>query len=178
MVNIPDDPKVIIESAIANEIEGHKILQRGKKAANTRLGQATFEFLSSEELHHIELIKEFAQSLEGVKEWDPSEMRESTLSDSGAGIKGLFERFGTQFEEVAATENERLEAYEVAMDMERRGYEFYSRAAEKVTDGRARSLFKFLAGEEQRHFQIIQDTHDFLDHPDGLLAMEERWMQT
>lgn len=178
MHNIPDDLQAIAESAIANEIEGHKILQRGRKAANTPLGRATFEFLANEELHHIELIKDFAQSISGVKEWDASQLKETSLPEVGSNIRGIFERFGSQFEEIAANDDERLETYRIAMDMERRGYDFYTRASESVTDERAKDLFRFLAGEEQRHFQIIQDTHDFLDQPDGILAMEERWMQT
>jgi rubrerythrin len=178
MSTIPNDPNAIVEAAIVNEIEGHRILEQGKKAANTPLAKATFEFLANEELKHIDLIKDFAKTLEGVKEWDPSELKELSLSEAGRHIRGIFERFGAQFEEVAATDNERLETYKVAMDMEHRGHDFYAKAAEQVTDERAKKLFQYLADEEVKHFEIIQDTHDFLAQPDAILAMEERWMQT
>jgi rubrerythrin len=178
MQDIPDNPDAVIDTAIANEIEGHKILLRGKETANEPLARATFEFLANEELKHIRIIKEYSESIAGVRAWDPSSLEETTLSDAGSSIHGIFERFAAQFEAAGTAEDERLEVYRVAMDMERRGFDFYSRAADKASDERARTLYRFLAGEEQRHFRIIQDTHDFLEQPDALLAMEERWMQT
>ena len=178
MQEIPNDLKSIIEAAIANEIEGHKILQRSEESASNPLAQAAFDFLANEELKHIDLIREFSNALDADTAWDPERMREIALDKNGAAIRGIFERFATQFEEVATADDERLEIYKIAMDMERRGYEFYSRAASKATDERARALFEFLAAEETKHFQIIQDTHDFIQQPDAILATEERWMQT
>ncbi|HOK55294.1 MAG TPA: ferritin family protein [Armatimonadota bacterium] len=178
MQNIPNDPQAIMEAAIANEIEGHKILQRGKKTVDSPLARATFEFLANEELKHIELIKDFSQVIAGIKKWDPESLQETTLSDAGNGIRGIFEQFAHQYEEVSIADDERLQIYQVAMDMERRGYDFYTKAADKVQDERAKKLLQFLASEEIRHFQIIQDTHSFLQQPDAILAMEERWMQT
>jgi rubrerythrin len=172
-----EDPSAVLETAIANEMEGHRILQRGREAATEPLAKATFEFLANEELKHIEIIRDFAKTLDGVTPWDESVLKGGSLSDAFKHVRSIFERFGAQFEAVSASDHERLEIYEVAMDMERRGYEFYSRAAQQASDERARRLFSFLAGEEQRHFQMIQDTHDFLQEPDALLAMEERWMQ-
>lgn len=178
MHNIPNGLKSIIEAAITNEIEGHKILNMGKESASNPLAQATFEFLANEELKHIELIREFADALDTNTTWDQERIREIALDENGHIIRGIFERFATQFEEVATADDERLEIYRVAMDMERRGHDFYTRAASKVSDERARTLFEFLAEEETKHFQIIQDTHDFLQQPDAILATEERWMQT
>lgn len=178
MHDIPDDPKAVVATAITNEIEGHKILQQSKEASRTPLARATFEFLANEELRHIELIKEFAESLAEGKQWNPASLKETSLAEAGEGVRGIFARFATQFEEVRTSDDERLEVYKVAMDMERRGHDFYKGAAEMVSDTDAKALFRFLAGEERRHFQMIQDTHDFLEQPDALLAMEERWMQT
>ena len=177
MQNIPNDPQAIMEAAIANEIESHKILQRGKNCRQSS-SQSYFRVLANEELKHIELIKDFSQVIAGIKKWDPESLQETTLSDAGNGIRGIFEQFAHQYEEVSIADDERLQIYQVAMDMERRGYDFYTKAADKVQDERAKKLLQFLASEEIRHFQIIQDTHSFLQQPDAILAMEERWMQT
>lgn len=175
--DIPNDPAAIVDAAIANELEGHKILHRGKEAADNPLAKATFEFLAGEEIKHIEIIKNFAREMAGGGHGQQLDMKRTTLAEAGAAIKGIFERFGQQFEEAGTAPDQRMDVYETAMDMERRGYEFYSTAAGKVTDPKAKAMFEFLAAEEQRHFQMIQDTHDFLEQPDALLAMEERWMQ-
>ena len=177
MQNIPDDPNAVVEMAIKFEIEGHKILQQAKKASTEPLAIATFEFLANEELKHIEIIEDYAKTLEGAKEWSPDMLKELTLAGASAGIRGIFERFGAQFEEATTAPEQRMEVYKVAMDMERRGYDFYKTASEKSSNEQSRSFFSFLAGEEMRHFRIIQDTHDFLDNPDGFFSIEERWMQ-
>lgn len=178
MSTIAQDPNAILAAAIANEVVGHKILLQAKETALTALGSATFEFLANEELRHIEIIEKYAASLNSEETWDGAKLAETSLSDAGSAIRSIFQRFATQFEEARTADDERLEIYQVAMDMERKGYQFYSAAAEKAEDTNAADLFRFLAHEEQRHFQIIQDTHDFLKQPDALLAMEERWMQT
>lgn len=177
LLNVPDDPNDIMDAAIANEIEGYNILQRGKRTANDPLARATFEFLANEELKHIEIIKEFTGSITGIRSWSPDSLKERSIQDAGSNIRNIFERFAVQFEETNTSDEERLEVYRIAMDMERRGYEFYTQAADKVSSEHAKKIFRFLAGEETRHFQIIQDTHDFLEQPDAILAMEERWMQ-
>ena len=177
MQSIPDDPNAVVEMAIKFEIEGHRILQQAKEASSEPLAIATFEFLANEELKHIEIIKEYSKTLEGAKKWNPDMLKGLTLAGASTGIRGIFERFGAQFEEAGTAPDQRMEVYKVAMDMERRGYDFYSSASEKSTDKKSQNLYRFLAGEEMRHFRIIQDTHDFLDHPDGFFAIEERWMQ-
>ena len=63
-----------------------------------------------------------------------------------------------------------------AIKSERYGHDFYEKAAELAHDPTARKLYQFLAGEEQKHFEIIQDTHDFLKQPDAFMAVEEQWM--
>lgn len=178
MHNIPDEPSAVAEMAMTNELEGRRILEQAKESANDPLAKATFEFLATEELHHIELIKEFGASLTGEAMLDTDQLKTTPLAEAAKEVRGIFERFATQFETTGQTDHERLEVYSVAMDMERRGFDFYSGAAAKMKDENSRKLFEFLASEEQRHFRMIQDTHDFLEHPDGLMAMEERWMQT
>lgn len=177
MPDIFNDPSAVVEAAIQNELEGQAVLIRGKESATDPLAKATYEFLANEEIKHIELIEEYAASLAGTKEWHPKHMDGIDLPEAAKKIRGIFERFGTAFEAAGATDNQRLETYKVAMDMERRGHDFYSKAAETATNEDAKKLFRFLAGEEAKHFQMIQDTHDFLDNPDAILALEERWMQ-
>jgi rubrerythrin len=178
MTNIPNDPNAVLEAALANELEAHDILLRAEESVDSTIVKATFEFLAREELKHIEIIKKFAEDIKGLEAWDQESLEGLKMSEAAAHIRGIFQRFATQFEQANQTDDARMEVYKVAMDMERRGYEFYSRAAGIVTEEKAKQLFSFLAGEEQKHFQIIQDTHDYLENPDGLMAMEEHWMQT
>ena len=174
MADIPDDAEQVLEMALQNELRAKEILEGAKENVENPLAKATFDFLANEELKHIAIIKQFAAGVSGEQELD---MAELTTLEAKQQIRSIFERFRVAFEEVSATDQPRLETYRVAMDMERAGHDFYRRAAQQASDAKARRLYEFLAGEEIRHFELIQDTHDFLQQPDALLAVEERWMQ-
>ncbi len=175
MAEIPADPKQVLDMALQNEVQGHKILSDARDICQDKLAKATFDFLAKEELKHIEIIKRFAQT--GVAS---APLASDTLSraDAAREIKGIFAQFGWQYEQVASEFNARAEAYRTAMEMERHGHHFYHQAAENAQDPEVKKFFDFLAAEEVRHFEILQDSLDFLEQPDAMLALEERWMQS
>ncbi|BCW98097.1 MAG: hypothetical protein KatS3mg024_0924 [Armatimonadota bacterium] len=173
-MQIPDDPRQVLEMALNNEKQGYKILTDASAACDDKLAKATFEFLAREELKHMDIIKKYAET--GIAE-APSSAAIITKADIAKGVKGIFEQFGWQYEQAAHQDEAREEAYRTAMEMERHGHHFYAQAAQKARDPEARKFYEFLAQEEIRHFEIIQDSLDFLTQPDAMLAMEERWMQ-
>jgi len=177
MSQVLNDAAEVLESALRNEQEAHDILIHAREAVDNPLARATFDFLAGEELKHMQAIKQFAESLARHEEFDADDLERLTSAEARSHIILIFERFRTSFEAVGASDQPRLEIYEVAMDMERRGHDFYASAARRAADEDARKLYEFLAAEEVKHFEIIQDTHDFLRQPDALLAIEERWMQ-
>ncbi len=177
MQPIPDDPREVAEAALRYEAEGRKILTDARDKAHDPLAKATFEFLANQEIKHMADIRSFVASLAGTEAFDAGGLGPPiTLRQAGEQITGLFHDFREKFEATPEEGDERLEVYQVAMDMERRGYDFYSAAAALAADG-ARILYDFLAAEELRHFEIIQDTYTFIKQPDAIMAIEERWMQ-
>ena len=177
MVAIPDDPKGVVEAALRFEEEAYRILCDAKDKAEDPLSKATFDFLAGEEVKHMEAIKAFAGSLALSGAFDPAILsRPITVNEAKQEIKGIFARFQPEFAETAAKGRPRLKVYAIAMDMERWGHDFYLAAAEQATDDTARKLYRFLSDEEIKHFEIIQDTHDFLKQPDAFMAIEEHWM--
>lgn len=62
-----------------------------------------------------------------------------------------------------------LEALRIAVEIEENGYEFYTKAIERVSDMEAKGLFQRLAREEKAHaarFQAIYDKY-LADNPTG-----------
>lgn len=178
MQAIATTPEAAARQAIEFEIEGHKILSDARESTTDLRAKATFQFLAEQELHHIEVIKDFAKALAAGEAWEGAELSPISQAEIGSQLRGIFERFKAQYEEVSELPDAHLEVYQVALEMERRGYDFYKAAAAKTEDPGAKKLFEFLSLEEERHFEIIQDTHDFLANPAGYLAWDERWMQT
>lgn len=174
MADIPNNPKDVLNMALENERQGHKLLSDARDACEDRLAKATFDFLAREEIKHMEAIRAFAAAGGAAL---PVSAQPLSKADAARSIKGIFEQFGWQYEQAAGEYDARLEAYRTAMEMERHGHEFYEEAARSAGDPKAREFYEFLAAEEIRHFEIIQETYEFLQQPDALMAMEERWMQ-
>ena len=171
-----NDPKEVVDSAMKFELEGRGILSESAEKATHPLSKATFQFLADQELKHIEIIKAYAETVAASGEFDASGLSVVTKQQAGEQIKGLFAKFQSEFEATAGKEEERLEIYDVGMNMERYGHDFYKAAAAQATDPTAKKFYEFLAAEEIRHFEMIQDTRDFLAQPDAFQAIDEHWM--
>lgn len=178
MGDILNNPKNVIDAALQFEEEGHRILLDARDKATHPLSKAAFEFLANEELKHIETIKAFAGSLEGVGEFNASTLGTPiTKRQAGERIRTIFEKLRERLNSTGREAiEERLDIYDAAMEMERRGYQLYEDIANKSEDETTRKLCRFLAGEEACHFELIQDTREFLKQPDAFMAIEERWM--
>jgi len=176
-IKVSNNSTEVAESAINYELEGRKILSDAEEKAVDPLSKATFRFLADQELRHIEAIKSFAQSLSGEGAFDQELLLPATREYARDQIKGLFAEFKSRFEETSGRDEERQSIYKVALDMEHCGHDFYHAAAEQAADETAKKLYSFLAEEESRHFELIQETATFLKQPDAIMAVEERWMQ-
>ena len=176
MSELPVSVSDVLAMALRNERRGYEILKDGEESAKTPLGKATFEFLASEEINHMRLIEGFADSIGTGAAWQPGEMSPLTKRDAGEKIRSIFDRYAEDFAKAGEHGEERIDIYEAGLQMERFGHHFYSQASNETLDEQAKRLYEFLAKEESRHFELIQDTKDFLELPDALLAIEERWM--
>ncbi len=48
------------------------------------------------------------------------------------------------------------ELFKVAMEIEKQGIEFYTKAFENASVEKAKDIFKFLSDQEKHHFQIFK----------------------
>jgi rubrerythrin len=53
-----------------------------------------------------------------------------------------------------------MEALQLAMEREKAAEDFYLKVAEKLSEESTRKMFEFLAGEERKHQNMIQDEID------------------
>lgn len=59
------------------------------------------------------------------------------------------------------------EAWQLAIRREKAAFEFYTQALEVVDDPALKSLFTYLAGEEKKHWTMLQDEYDKHFMPDN-----------
>lgn len=55
------------------------------------------------------------------------------------------------------------EIYDVAIEIEKNGIAFYTRAAESSKNSEVKSLYNLLAGEEKKHLQFFQKSKESLE---------------
>ncbi len=55
-----------------------------------------------------------------------------------------------------------VQAVKIAMDLEQKGFGFYSGLASKATDPKEKAFYRRLANEEKRHLQILEETWNTL----------------
>jgi len=143
-----------------------KVEQKGKdfyagnvdKVVNPSI-KPFIEFLSREEDKHLEMLANVRKSLKESEKWiEPLDNREDTekmLSELQA-FKG---RDATK--EVRDAND--LTIITTGMDMERKLMDFYSRFADKLTDGEGKRFFGALAAWEKTHLELLQSIEETTD---------------
>jgi rubrerythrin len=88
-------------------------------------------------------------------------------------IQTIFESMRTEMmSRVEATRDE-LEAFRIAMDMEKEGVAFYKRLLAAAGKDKERAFLEQLIREEQKHYDIFSNTYHFLFDTGNWFMWEE-----
>jgi len=116
-------------------------------------GTKMFRVVLDEEERHLDTLKGMAMDME-----------------AGLKVLGDVENLATIMDKMRTHEGpddpvcslDEMEAFKVAMDMEKDDYEFYTELAAMTHDKTEKALFEKLAQEEKKHFDVLVETHSFL----------------
>jgi len=161
----------ILRRAVENERQGYHFYQEAVARTGDARGKAMFESLGDDETRHLRLLLVEHQSLEKGEGWvDPQEAlgREMEIDmtrplfaeEQMASVAFPWEEASDQEWDQLQTD---LAVLTFGMEMEERFYEMYKAAlAEAPPDSLAASAYRFLMTEENRHFMLLQEAHDYL----------------
>lgn len=154
----------VIAEAMEIEEQGRKMYEEAFKKVKDPFARKALEFLIKEEETHLDKILRFNEYLFGRGEFDFEKECAAGVSED---LRKLVEEHVTS-EAMKKIEDAQtdIDVYEVALDFEKRGYEFYKNAEKNETDERIRRFLKFLEEEEVRHYELIQETIRYLKEPD------------
>jgi len=124
--------------------------------------KAIFRQLAGDEPKHYETFK-------ALKAQMTPEMEASTALETA---KDVFVELGKDKRDVVDAQGN-LDAYRHAMKLEADSYRLYHDAAARESDSQVRELLLRIAGEEQKHFNILQNIYDFVNAPNQYLAWAE-----
>jgi len=134
-----------------------------KLAQKTSAGglQKIFTQLAADEEKHFETFKALKENA------TPTMTASTALEDA----KNVFESLPRDQDRSGVQGD--LEAYRYAMKLESDSFRFYEDAAGRENDAGVRDLLLRIAGEEQKHFNILQNIYDFVNAPNQFLAWGE-----
>jgi rubrerythrin len=153
-----------IEIAIKMETDAIKFYKEAAEKTKHSVGKKMFLTIAEDEKRHLEMLSHIVKGLD-IKIKDVSPMK---------NIKTIFESMkNDMMKRVEATTDE-LEAFKIAMRMEKQGVEFYKKAVLNAKTEKEKSLFAALIKEEQQHYDIFSNTHFFLSDTGSWFMWEEQ----
>ena len=62
------------------------------------------------------------------------------------------------------------------MELERESYIFYKNLSQEAAMPTVKSFFQFMMEQENTHFELFQETLEYLDRPGDWFREQERWI--
>jgi rubrerythrin len=141
-----------VETAIKMKTDTVKFYEEAAERCDHPAGKRMFLTILEDEKQHLESLKQAVNDMKiNVKKLSPIE-----------NIKTSLETVKDQMRTQTACSLDDMEAFKIAMDMEKECVDFYKKEAEEAPSEEERNLFKRLAEEEEEHFRVFSNTHSYL----------------
>ncbi|GAB6182875.1 ferritin family protein [Thermodesulfovibrio hydrogeniphilus] len=141
-----------VELALKMETDAIKFYTEAAEKVSHPAGKQMFLTIAEDEKNHIKMIEEVLKGLElTVREAQPIKT-----------IKTIFETMKDKMMERISASEDDLEAFKIAMEMEKQGMEFYKNVVNEVQTEKEKRLFERLIIEEEQHYKIFSETYNFL----------------
>jgi rubrerythrin len=152
-----------IEIAIKMETDSINFYKEAAEKTKNPVAKKMFLTITEDEKRHLEMLSNIFKEINiTIKEVSPLE-----------NIQTVFESMkDAMMKRVEATTDE-LDAFKIAMRMEKEGVEFYKKAGAGAQTEKEKSLFERLVKEEQQHYDIFANTYFFLSDTGSWFMWEE-----
>lgn len=151
------------EIAIRMQTDAIKFYTEAAEKTKNPVGKQMFLTIVEDEKRHLETLSQIFKGLNiTVQDVSPMENIRTVFESMKSGM----------MKRVEATMDE-LEAFKIAMQMEKEGVEFYKKAAAQAKTEKEKTLFERLIKEEQEHYNIFANTYFFLSDTGSWFMWEE-----
>ena len=154
----------ILEKAIVFEEEGMAFFQDRAQNAPSTLERNLFNSLAKDEAGHKAHLEKMRDDI--LRE-DSLEVLPDVSDDHVLNVRAIFDDALEGAHDPYDFKLEELEILQGAMNVERKGYHMYAKAAQEMESPRAKEVFAHLALEEQNHYTLLKNTYDFMADPEG-----------
>jgi rubrerythrin len=153
-----------LEMAMKMETDAITFYAEAARKTKYPAGKKMFQAITEDEKRHLEMISQVIKGL-AVTHKDVSPMK---------NVKTIFESLKDELmQKVEATDDE-LEAFKIAMQMEKEGKEFYQKTLSHAKTDKEQKLLERLIKEEEQHYAIFANTYEFLSDTGNWFMWDER----
>ena len=153
----------VFDFAMAMEDNGYDYYTNLARAATLPGLKKIFTELAADEKKHFEVFR-------ALKEGSPAPaMVGSAALESARDIFLLLPKG----EKVGGDNADALPAYKHAMQLEAESFRLYEDAAQQENDPAVKALLLQIAGEEHKHFNILENVYNFVNAPNQHLEWGE-----
>lgn len=141
-----------VELALKMETDAIKFYTEAAEKVSHPVGKKMFLSIAEDEKNHIKMIEEVLKGLELTYiEANPVKT-----------VKTIFEEMKDNLMKRIQAQTDDLEAFKIAMEMEKEGVEFYKKVFNEVNTEKEKKLFERLIYEEEQHYKIFSETYNFM----------------
>jgi rubrerythrin len=153
----------IYEYAMQMEKDGEDFYREIARQSPNKGIKTIVTMLADDEVRHYNAI-------EKMKSDEASELVDTAvLTDA----KNVFVQLKESGEKFTSDETNQIRLYQKALDIEKKSRDFYTQKAGEVSGANVKELFLRLAGEEQKHYVLVENIIDFLSRPETWLENAE-----
>jgi len=160
-------PQGILRRGMSLERDGYRFYTQAAERASGKRGQAMFLDLAAQEEEHLRLLLAEYQALEEGRGWLPYQeamQADFFLDPADPDLPGeeppepmpVF-----TFDRKVSLEGD-VAALEFGLETERISRQLYAQAAQETGAPQARQAYEFLTRQEEEHYRLLQNTHEYL----------------
>jgi len=159
--------------AIDFENKGEQFYRQSIETVADATAKKALQFLADEELGHIRKIEDFNNSLLGEGSFDLERECSRELPER---IKRFVKEYVSDKAKEITSGSEDVQIYDVALDIEKRGYDMYKSIHVGNENAVLRQFFEFMAAEEIQHYNLLASTKKYLEDPSAYFEDYGGWV--
>ncbi|MBC7237684.1 MAG: ferritin family protein [Chloroflexi bacterium] len=160
----------VIKKGMSTEIWGLQFYREAVEHTQDETGKRVFLSLVDEENKHLDILRGQYAAISGDKKWVSVE--EAFALAASVNPTNIFPE-AVEAKRLIPEGTSDVQALEMAMDFERRGYNLYDQAAKDATHPEEKRMWEFLRDAENKHYAFLDKTHRFLTN-EGKWFFDER----
>lgn len=153
-----------LEMAVNMEKDAISFYTEAAEKTKYPAGKKMFLTISEDEKRHLTMITQIIKGLQ-ITYKDVSPMR---------NVKSIFEAMKSDMMRKVEATTDELEAFKIAMQMEKEGLEFYKKTLAQSKKDKEKALLERLIEEERQHYAIFSNTYQYLADTGSWFMWEEQ----